>query len=54
MDRVDAVAQLPREVGQSPFLGVSQNHGDVALRAVGIMGWVGVGHEDSGGLFQPE
>ena len=29
------MAELPREVGGSPSLGVFQNHGDVALRDVG-------------------
>ena len=32
------MAQLPREVGDSPSLEVSQSHGDVALRAVGTVG----------------
>jgi len=39
----DAVAQLPKEVMQSPFLDVFRNCGDVALREVvsrhGGMGW---------------
>jgi len=30
----DAVAELPREVGQSLSLKVFKNHGDVALRDV--------------------
>jgi len=36
------VAQLPREVGESPSLEVSQSCGDVALRDVGS------GHSGSG------
>ena len=34
---------LPREVMGSPSLEVLQNHGDVALRDVGRVGWVGFG-----------
>ena len=32
------MAQLPREVVESPSLEVFQNHGEVALRAVGMVG----------------
>jgi len=45
----EAVAQLPREVRDSPSLEVFRSCGDVALRDV--VGWVGVG--DLTGLFQP-
>ena len=47
--------RLPREVVESPFLGVFQSHGDVTLRDMvsGIWGWVGVGQDDVRGLFQP-
>ena len=32
------LAQLPRDVGESPSLEVFQNHGDVAQRSVDTMG----------------
>jgi len=48
--------RLPREVEESPSLGVSMDHGDVALRYMasghggeGLM----VGLDDLGALFQP-
>jgi len=37
------VAQLPREVVGAPPLQMLQNHGDVALWAVGMVEWVQVG-----------
>ena len=49
------MAQLPREVGESPSLGVSQSCGDVALRDMGSgCGEEGltVGLEGLSGLFQ--
>jgi len=49
-----AVAQLPREVGESPSMEVSQSHGDVALKIMGSGhggGWVGL--RELRGLFQP-
>jgi len=39
---LNALAQLPREVGGSPALEASQGRGDVALRD-GVMGTGGVG-----------
>ena len=45
------LAQLPGEVMGSLSLEVFQNLGDVALRAVGMVGWTGLG--DLRGLFQP-
>ena len=32
---------------------VCQSHEDVALRDVGMVGWVGLGLGDSRGVFQP-
>ena len=32
------MAQLPRDVGESPSLEVSQNHRDAALRSVHVVG----------------
>ena len=50
------MAQLPREVGQSPSLEVFESRVDVALRAV-VSGHGGggslVGLNDLSGLFQP-
>ena len=42
------MAQLLREVGESPSLEVFMSHGDVALRAAvsGHRGWAGVGLDD--------
>uniref|UniRef100_A0A669PNH3 Thioredoxin domain-containing protein n=1 Tax=Phasianus colchicus TaxID=9054 RepID=A0A669PNH3_PHACC len=34
--------------------GGAQSCGDVALRAVGMVGWAGIGPEDLRGLFQPQ
>ena len=48
-----AVAQLHREVVQSPPLEVFQNSGDVALREVGMVGGLVVGLDDLRGLFRP-
>lgn len=36
--------RLPREVVGPPFLEVFENSGDVALRSVGTVGWVGRTH----------
>ena len=38
---------------ESSSLEVFQSHGDVALRSVGIGGWVEDGLGDLRGLFQP-
>lgn len=48
-NRGDALALLPREVGESLSLGVLKNHGDVALEGCGQREWwgglvVGLGH----------
>ena len=40
------MAQLHREVGESPSLEVFQSRGDAALRAVGMVRWAGVGPGD--------
>ena len=47
----DAVAQLSREAVGSPSLEVFKSCGDVALRDVGMVGWVGVGLCDLSGLL---
>ena len=46
------MAQLPREVVGSPPLEVFQNCGDVALRDMVGVGWVGVGLGNLSGLLQ--
>jgi len=44
--------RLPREVVESLFLEVFQNHGDVAMVQQGQWGWVGL--KDPRGHFQPQ